>query len=149
MRPRPVRRGGPPIWVGGSSAPAMRRAAERGDGWLPQGPPAIGMREGIRRVRELREAAGIQDPIDIGLITEPIHLGTPRFEVGDRCLTGGAGPIAERLRSYGELGADHLQVRFRARSAAEMCEQIERFGAEVGPLLGSSRGDVSGGEVGG
>ena len=28
-----------PIWVGGSSRPALRRAAERGDGWLPQGPP--------------------------------------------------------------------------------------------------------------
>ena len=42
QRPRPVQAGGPPMWVGGSSKPALRRAAERGDGWLPQGPVTPG-----------------------------------------------------------------------------------------------------------
>src|SRR5207244_2722919 len=49
-RPRPVQ-DALPIWVGGSSRPAMRRAAERGDGWLPQGPPEGGMEAGIDFVR--------------------------------------------------------------------------------------------------
>ena len=39
MAPRP-RQAPLPIWVGGSSKPALRRAAQRGDGWLPQGTPA-------------------------------------------------------------------------------------------------------------
>src|SRR5207244_4165727 len=34
--PRPAREPRPPIWVGGSSLPALRRAAERADGWFPQ-----------------------------------------------------------------------------------------------------------------
>ncbi len=57
QRPRPVQ---PrlPIWVGGSSRPAMRRAAERGDGWLPQGPPEGGMRGGSR----VRAGAPLRDP---------------------------------------------------------------------------------------
>ena len=38
QHPRPVQEDGPPIWVGGSSPAAVRRAAVRGDGWLPQGP---------------------------------------------------------------------------------------------------------------
>jgi hypothetical protein len=33
------------------------------------------------------------------------------------------------------MGCSHLQVRFRARSLAEQLDQMERFGAEVGPLL--------------
>lgn len=33
LNPRPVTDGGPPVIVGGDSAPAMRRAARRGDGW--------------------------------------------------------------------------------------------------------------------
>lgn len=31
---RPTRPGGPPIWLGGSSVPAVERAARIGDGWL-------------------------------------------------------------------------------------------------------------------
>src|SRR5262245_44942355 len=39
LRPRPRQQPRPPIWVGGSSPAAIRRAGERGDGWLPQGNP--------------------------------------------------------------------------------------------------------------
>jgi len=35
--PRPVRAEGVPIEVGGTSPPAIRRAARRGDGWLSLG----------------------------------------------------------------------------------------------------------------
>ncbi len=46
LSPRPTQ-AHVPIWVGGSSRPALRRAAERGDGWLPQGPPPEGMESAI------------------------------------------------------------------------------------------------------
>lgn len=135
LAPRPTRPGGPPIWVGGSSGPALRRAAERGDGWLPQGPPAMGMRKAIAFLHEHRAATRGDEPIDIGINTEPIHLGTPTFDVGPHCLTGSAEEVADRLRTYGGLGVNQLQVRFRSRSADELVDQVERFGAEVGPLL--------------
>lgn len=136
LRPRPARPGGPPIWVGGSSRPARRRAATRGDGWLPQGPPPEGMSAAIRELHELRDRCGRADePFDIGVNTEPIHLGEPRWEVGRHCLTGSAERIAERLRSYAEIGVNQLQLRFRSRSAAELLEQIDAFGREVAPML--------------
>ena len=34
------------------------------------------------------------------------------------------------------MGVSHLQLRFRARSIDELCDQFEAFGAEVGPKLG-------------
>ena len=40
QRPRPVQQPRPPIWIGGSGKPALRRVAARGDGWIPQGTPA-------------------------------------------------------------------------------------------------------------
>ena len=58
VAPRPVRPGGPPIWIGGSSPAAMRRAAVLADGWLPQGPPKEGMKAGIARIR-IAAAAGL------------------------------------------------------------------------------------------
>lgn len=134
--PRPVRAGGPPIWVGGSSRPAMRRAAERGDGWLPQGPPEGGMKRGIAFVREHRAATRGEDvPIDIGSFSEPLYLGDPGFDVGPYTLTGDPEPMAERLRGYGSIGVNQIQVRFRSRSVEELCDQIDAFGTQVAPLL--------------
>lgn len=41
--PQPIQAGGPPIWVGGNSRAARRRAATMGDGWipLPQSPDKV------------------------------------------------------------------------------------------------------------
>ena len=136
MRPRPARPGGPPIWVGGSSGPAIRRAARVGDGWLPQGPPKDGMRAAIARIAELRAEAGRGDePFDLGINTEPIHLGEPTWDVGPHTLTGSPDGVADRLRRYGGLGVNQLQLRFRSRSVDELCHQITAFGTDVAPLL--------------
>ena len=35
FEPKPARRGGPPIWVGGMTHPSLRRVARMADGWLP------------------------------------------------------------------------------------------------------------------
>lgn len=135
LRPRPVRPGGPPIWVGGSSVPAMRRAAERGDGWLPQGPPKMGMKAAVEHiVRHRRETLG-DVPIDLGINTGPVYVGTPDFDTGPWCTSGSPGEIAEKLRSMAQLGVNQLQLSFRSRSVGELCDQIRAFGAEVAPLL--------------
>ena len=39
QRPRPVQQPHPPIWIGGSGKPALRRVARVGDGWIPQATP--------------------------------------------------------------------------------------------------------------
>src|SRR5438309_1500305 len=38
LGPRPTQ-ANIPIWIGGRGKPALRRVAERGDGWIPQGTP--------------------------------------------------------------------------------------------------------------
>jgi probable F420-dependent oxidoreductase len=135
--PRPVRKPRPPIWIGGSSAAAIRRTAAYGDGWLPQGTPRKELPGQIARLRELRQEFRAGAPIDIGTIVEPIHLrsGGSDWELPGWVLSGGAEQVAEPLRELVAMGVNHLQVRFMARSAEEFCEQTARFGAEVGPLL--------------
>jgi probable F420-dependent oxidoreductase len=136
LAPRGAQAGGPPIWVGGSSKPAMRRAADKGDGWLPQGPPEGGMRRGIAWLTERREANGRADlPFAVGANAEILFLGDPWFETGPQHLTGDPESMAERLRRYSAIGVNQIQIRFRSRSAAELCDQIDRFGAEVAPHL--------------
>src|SRR4029434_10670788 len=79
IRPRPVQRPRPPIWVGGSSPAAIRRAAARGDGWLPQGTPKAEMPAAIETLwRQRRDVHGDDAPaIDIGAITPFLYVGEP------------------------------------------------------------------------
>ncbi|MGW1642774.1 TIGR03619 family F420-dependent LLM class oxidoreductase [Streptomyces lavendulae] len=124
-----------PVWVGGSSPAAVRRAAERGDGWLPQGDPRGKLPAQIARIKELRAAAGVSGPVEFGAITEALYVGEPAWDTGRRALTGKAEALAESLREYRALGVDQIQVRFRSRDRAELTDQITAFGAEVAPLL--------------
>ncbi len=136
QRPRPVQAGGPPIWVGGSSPAAVRRAATRGDGWLPQGP--FGPDE-AERLRTALVAAGREgEPFDVGALIGPIYVGDPSWDVG-RALFGPPEKIAHVLGKLAGLGALQVQIRPRARDAGELVEQIERVGAEVLPLLAEVR----------
>jgi probable F420-dependent oxidoreductase len=135
MAPRPSRPGGPPIWIGGSSKAAITRAARLGDGWLPQGPPKMGMSNALAHIREVRAEAGLPEAFDVGVTAGPVYVGQPDFEVEPYTSTGTAEQIAERLRKFPPKGINQLQLGFRGRDAAEVADQIQRFGAEVAPLL--------------
>jgi probable F420-dependent oxidoreductase len=78
MTPPTPQRPHPPIWVGGNSTAAIRRAAERGQGWVPfpnppgvravRTPPLDSLDELARRIEVLRDhaaAIGRSEPLDI------------------------------------------------------------------------------------
>src|SRR5881227_2783955 len=131
LAPRPVQTPRLPFWVGGAAPAAVRRAARLADGWLPQGTPIDQMPELVELYRsERRDLTG-----DIGAISEWLYVGTPSWDLARPAVTGSPEQIADALRQWGKVGVNHLQVRFPSRSADELVEQVERFGAEVGPLL--------------
>ncbi|MCX4699976.1 TIGR03619 family F420-dependent LLM class oxidoreductase [Streptomyces sp. NBC_01373] len=134
QRPRPAQTR-VPLWVGGSSPAAVRRAALKGDGWLPQGDPRERLPAQIERIRNLREEAVLQGPFTIGAIAEPLYVGTPTWDVGRRTLTGPPDALAESLRAYRAMGVHQIQVRFRSRSRTELTDQMAAFGAEIAPHL--------------
>ena len=137
VAPRSPRPDGPPIWVGGSSGPALRRAARLGDGWLPQGPPKMGMRGAMEFIRNERaEHFGEDRPFDMGINAGPLHIGPLDWDAGPHTFSGSPEEIAARMSKLAALGANQIQVGFPGRSCAETIEQIERFGAEVWPLVG-------------
>src|SRR4051812_26837381 len=125
IKPRPVQQPRPPIWIGGSSPAALRRAGERGDGWLPQGTPRKDMPAQIATLLEHRDKSGRGDePIDIGAITEFLYVGEPAWDVPAKGTVMGSGEkVAESLREFGAMGVNHLQIRFHARSCDELLDQ--------------------------
>lgn len=136
QRPRPVQQPRPPIWVGGSTGPALRRVGERADGWIPQGTSRSEMQASIDAIRVARDAVrpGVGDP-EFGWITWCCWLGTDAWEFPGYTKSGSPEWIAEQLQPLVDLGVRHFQVRLRARSSNELNEQIERWGREVAPLV--------------
>ncbi len=134
MAPRP-RQSPLPIWVGGSSKPALRRAAERGDGWLPQGTPRDEMPGQIAFLLEHRKQTLGDEPIDLGTISEFLYVGDPGWDVGEQTLAGSPEMLADRLNEFAAMGVSHLQIRFRNRSLQELLDQMDAFGRDVAPLL--------------
>lgn len=124
-----------PVWVGGSSPAALRRAAVRGDGWLPQGDPRDRLPAQIARLHALREEAGNAEPVVVGALTEPLYVGEPGWSVGRRTLSGKPQALAESLRAYAAMGVHQIQVRFRSRGVSELTDQMAAFAAEVAPHL--------------
>ncbi len=134
MAPRPRQRE-LPIWVGGSAKPSLRRAAERGDGWLPQGTPRDEMPSQIAYLLEHRKRTIGDQPIDLGCITEFLYVGEPSWDVGEQTLSGPPDLLVERLNELGAMGCSHLQVRFRNRSLQELLDQMDAFHRDVAPHL--------------
>jgi probable F420-dependent oxidoreductase len=135
VSPRPVQRPRPPIWVGGSSLPALRRAAARGEGWLPQTPRRKDMAELVPRLLELREQLRPGDPIAIGALGGPLHVGDASWDLPRGTFSGSPEALAEHLVGWAELGVSHVQVRLPSRSAAETCDQMAAFAETVVPLI--------------
>ena len=131
--PRPVQTPRPPIWIGGSSKPAIRRAAAY-DGWLPQGPATD---EGLELLLSTRETLGKADhPMMIGHVVIPyVYVGTPRSERRQPCFSGSPERVAEAILSSTPAAVNQVQVKFDCDDAGEYAEQVEAFGTLVGPLL--------------
>ena len=132
-RPLPAQSPRPPIWIAGSSPAAIKRAARLADGWLPQGPSNPEM---VSMLRDEMSRVGRDVPnMMIGHITPFLYVGTPTFDVGEATISGSAQAIAERILAGTADGVNQLQVRFKARSCDELCDQIRAFAAEVAPLV--------------
>jgi len=135
VSPRAVQQPRPPIWVGGSSRAALRRAAQRGDGWLPQTVRRSDMRDQVAQLKELRQDLRGGAPIEIGALAGVFHVGEPDHELPRGTVSGSPDRIVENLAELIDMGVSHIQMRFPSRSLEELCDQIAAFGERVGPLL--------------
>jgi probable F420-dependent oxidoreductase len=144
-QPQPVQKPHPPIWVGGHSKPALRRAAQFGDGWHPVGanpavplPPAE-LRALLDELHRLTETYG-RDPKSL-----TISYKAPVYDLGEpllgprgerRPFSGGAGQIADDIVTYARLGVSEIVFDFRSESLAESLDRMERFGPVIRQTAG-------------
>ena len=140
FEPKPVQKPHPPIWIGGHTGPAIRRAAKYGDGWVPIGlrPPAILEPEElagkIAQLRTLTAQAGRpEDAVEVVFSTDV------RFDnsagPSRQMMSGIPEQVAADLRQYQDLGVKNFIIGLAGQSLAGLQESMERFSREVMPLV--------------
>ena len=136
LSPRPAGGDGTiPIWIGGSSKPALRRVAERGDGWIPQGTSRAQLPACLDYIRAHRDKVRPGVELDFGFMPEFLYVGEPGWDTGDHTVSGSPAKLADSLRSVRDLGCNVLHLHFRSRDRQELCDQLATFGRDVAPLL--------------
>jgi probable F420-dependent oxidoreductase len=153
LDPRPAQAGGPPVWIGGGSEPAMRRCGRIADGWFPTSRSPEDFAATYRGVQEYareagRDPAAIQAAVYFTVSIDPDggraareleafhreYYG-PEFEKITSVqghAAGTAEQVAAVLRAFAAAGAQTLVLRF---GAADQTAQLERTAADLLPRL--------------
>jgi probable F420-dependent oxidoreductase len=135
--PRPLQQPHPPIWIGGNSLRAIRRAVELGDGWVPMPSPQRAakalrtpgiesiddLRGRIAMMRDLAAEEGRQAPRDVVFMPTGLDMFAP--------APPPAAAVVEELRELAEAGVTWATVCLPADTRSELLRQIERFGRDV------------------
>lgn len=134
--PKPVQKPYPPIWIGGQSKPAIRRAAQIGDCWHPVGAiPAAPLEpeelaENLVLLRDYAEKAG-RDPSKI-----QVSVKAPLYDSGDssgprRRFSGSPDEVRQDVQTYSDVGVTHLIFDFRTGEPKQTEDRMARFADEV------------------
>ena len=134
--PKPVQKPYPPIWIGGQSKPAIRRAAQIGDCWHPVGAiPAAPLEpeelaENLVLLRDYADKAG-RDPSTI-----QVSVKAPLYDSGDssgprRRFSGSADAVRQDVQTYSDVGVTHLIFDFRTADPHQTEDRMAQFAEEV------------------
>jgi probable F420-dependent oxidoreductase len=137
MLPTPIQQPHPPIWVGGNTRMAMRRAAEHAQGWSPF--PIAGelagrtrtasietvddLRERIGYLNDYAKSVGRSEALDVNFVPFGSRMNS------QQPLDTKA--FREQVAELESVGVTWLSLGVPGRSRDEYLDSVARFGAEV------------------
>jgi len=135
IEPPPAQPGGPPLWVGGRSEAAIRRAATLGDGWIPIWVSAEAFAEGLGALPAnvtpaVALPAHVGDPLALYEHLRARYSGDFSQHVVDRyCVAGTPEQCVARVREYIDAGAQHVVFNILELDDADRLMEVARAAA--------------------
>ena len=134
--PKPVQKPHPPIWIGGQSKPAIRRAAQIGNAWHPVGAiPAAPLEpeelaENLALLHDYAEKAG-RDPSQIQVSVKAPLYDSNNSDGSRRRFTGSPDEVRQDVQTYADVGVTHLIFDFRTADPHQTEDRMAQFSEEV------------------
>jgi len=158
MLPAPLQAGGPPVWCGGRSKAALRRAGQLADGYLSYVVTPQMFASALEEIAAAAEAAErpldnygtghllfarldetYEKALDAATETLSVRYAMDFREPAKRyCALGRPEDVAARLQEFYDAGVRHVVMDF-VGPYEERDRQIQFFAEEVMPLLGHLR----------
>jgi alkanesulfonate monooxygenase SsuD/methylene tetrahydromethanopterin reductase-like flavin-dependent oxidoreductase (luciferase family) len=127
LLPRPYQKGGPPVWVGGRSKAAFRRAGRLADGWLVSSVTPSEVATGIEAIRNHAAEVGREIPEDHYGVLVPYVFASDREEAlkiagpsirrrqdippSDYSALGTPDQVRRKIQEYIDAGATKFVMR--------------------------------------
>jgi probable F420-dependent oxidoreductase len=133
MEPKPPQGADLPIWIGGGSPAALRRAGRLGDGWMATAMDDDRLTGAMATIRRHAEEAG-RDPAAIGM---QMMLAPPPRTDADKAFYADLDAVEQRAAALAELGFDWTAVNatgiFQAgqRSVAAMTDTLGEIHSRI------------------
>jgi probable F420-dependent oxidoreductase len=136
--PRPLQKPHPPVWVGGNSQRAIRRAVELGDGWIPfltegivpdrvrtaQITTMAEFDERLGYARAHAEKIGRTRHLDVCFVPIGIPLHTPE-QIAPSAFAETIDALGRRGVTWVTIGPPHSRTR------AEYCDRVAKLGDQL------------------
>jgi probable F420-dependent oxidoreductase len=151
LLPRPHQKGGPPVWVGGRSKAAFRRAGRLADGWLVSSVTPSEVASGIAAIRDHASQVGREVPEDHYGVLVPYVFAKDKEEAlkivvgpsmrrrqdippSDYSALGTPDAVRRKLEDYVAAGATKFVMR-PAGPKESLPTQVEMLAKEIIPAL--------------
>lgn len=135
VEPKPVQKPHPPIFIGGNSPAAMRRAAAHGDGWIPWLVTAEDLPGCIAYMKSLPAYEEKADRFEILVTTTAYKVEDySHAEQGETQVSADRDSVLREIEALQKAGATSVQVMPPKLETFEQClEWIEWYDMEIIP----------------
>lgn len=141
--PPPVQAGGPPVWIGGYTEAALRRAAQLGDAWHADDVAGERLAGLAARLRALAARVGrtvditLRRTVDLRPLLAPGRAASSGVEGGRfaapaaGALTGSLEDVVAGVRDAARAGVSHFICQFEHATPEEHLEAMRLFIRDV------------------